>query len=63
MSQDDFKAAWEHYMAYTRQGGTRAFTDLLAHAGMTSPFDEGCLKAICERATAWLESYDLTGIE
>lgn len=63
MSQDDFKDAWEHYMAYTRQGGTRAFTDLLAHAGMTSPFDEGCLKAICERATAWLESYDLTGIE
>ena len=63
MSQDDFKDAWEHYMAYTRQGGTRAFTDLLAHAGMTSPFDEGCLKAICERATAWLESNDLTGIE
>ncbi len=63
MSQDDFKVAWEHYMAYTRQGGTRAFTDLLAHAGMTSPFDEGCLKGICERATAWLESYDLTGIE
>lgn len=63
MSQDDFKDAWEHYMAYTRQGGTRAFTDLLSHAGMTSPFDEGCLKAICERATAWLESYDLTGIE
>ena len=62
MSQDDFKGAWEHYMAYTRQGGTRAFTDLLAHAGMTSPFDEGCLKAICERATAWLDSYDLTGI-
>lgn len=63
MSQEDFAGAWEHYMAYTRQGGTRAFTDLLAHAGMTSPFDEGCLKAICERAAAWLESYDLTGIE
>ena len=62
MSQDDFAGAWEHYMAYTRQGGTRAFTDLLANAGMTSPFDDGCLKAICERATAWLESYDLTGI-
>ncbi|WP_204793434.1 M3 family oligoendopeptidase [Olsenella profusa] len=63
MSQDDFKGAWDHYMAYTRQGGTRAFTDLLAHAGLQSPFDEGCLKGICERATAWLESYDLTGIE
>lgn len=63
MSQEDFAGAWEHYMAYTRQGGTRAFTDLLAHAGMTSPFDDGCLKGICERAAAWLESYDLTGIE
>ena len=63
MSQEDFAGAWDHYMAYTRQGGTRAFTDLLAHAGMTSPFDEGCLRGICERATAWLESYDLAGIE
>ena len=63
MSQEDFAGAWDHYMAYTRQGGTRAFTDLLAHAGMTSPFDEGCLKQICERAAAWLDSYDLTGIE
>lgn len=63
MSQDDFAGAWEHYMAYTRQGGTYAFTELLSNAGMTSPFDEGCLKGICERATAWLESYDLSGIE
>lgn len=63
LSQDDFAGAWEHYMAYTRQGGTRAFTGLLEHAGLTSPFDEGCLKGICERAAAWLESYDLTGIE
>lgn len=63
MSQDDFAGAWEHYMAYTRQGGTNPFTELLSNAGMTSPFDEGCLKGICERATAWLESYDLSGIE
>ncbi len=63
MSQDDFAGAWEHYMAYTRQGGTRAFTDLLERAGMASPFDDGCLKGICERAAAWLDSYDLTGIE
>ena len=63
MSQDDFAGAWEHYMAYTRQGGTHPFTELLSNAGMTSPFDEGCLKGICERATAWLESYDLSGIE
>ncbi len=63
MSQDDFANAWEHYMAYTRQGGSRAFTDLLAGAGMTSPFEGDCLRRICERASQWLESYDLSGIE
>ena len=63
LSQDDFKNAWEHYMAYTRQGGTRPFSELVEHAGLVSPFDEACLKGICEKASAWLDSYDLTGIE
>lgn len=63
LSQDDFKNAWEHYMAYTRQGGTRPFSELVEHAGLVSPFDEACLKGICEKASAWLDAYDLTGIE
>ena len=63
LSQADFKDAWEHYMAYTRQGGTRPFTELVEHAGLKSPFDAECLKGICEAASAWLESYDLSGIE
>ncbi len=60
--QDDPKNAWEHYMAYTRQGGSRVFTELLAHAGLDSPFDERCLKGVCEKANAWLEAFDLKGI-
>lgn len=63
LSQDDFAKAWERYMAYTRQGGTRAFTDLVKNAGLTSPFDGDCLKDICSHASAWLDSFDLTGIE
>ena len=63
LSQDDFKNAWEHYMAYTRQGGTKPFTDLVVDAGLTSPFDGSCLKDICEHASAWLDSFDLTGIK
>ena len=63
MIQDDPKNAWEHYMAYTRQGGSVTFKELLANAGMVSPFDEECLRGVCERAKAWLEAYDLTGIE
>ena len=62
MIQKDLKSAWEKYMAYTRQGGSRVFTELLANAGLTSPFDENCLKTVCETAKSWLESFDMTGI-
>ena len=60
--QDDRKAAWEKYMAYTRQGGSRVFTELLKNAGLESPFEESCLRGVCEKASAWLDAYDLTGI-
>ncbi len=61
--QEDFDNAWNHYMAYTRPGGTKTFVELLEGADLTSPFDEECLRGVCERADAWLEAYDLTGIE
>lgn len=61
--QEDRKLAWEKYMAYARQGGSRTFTQLLQNAGLDSPFDENTLRGVCEKAAAWLEAYDLTGIE
>ena len=63
MIQQNPDDAWQHYMAYTRQGGSRTFVDLLKHADLVTPFDEECLKLVCETATKWLENYDLTGIE
>lgn len=60
--QKDPKNAWEHYMAYTKQGGSRVFTELLSHAGMESPFEEACLKGVCDTARQWLLSFDLEGI-
>ena len=63
MIQKDRDEAWKHYMAYTRQGGSHTFTDLLKNAGLITPFDEACLKGVCETATSWLNSFDLTGIE
>ena len=63
LMQKDRADAWEHYMAYTRQGGSRVFTELLANAGLTSPFEESCLRGVCETAKDWLDHYDLTGIE
>ena len=61
--QKDGKLAWERYMAYTLQGGSQTFTDLLKNAGLESPFDENCLKGVCAAAKEWLEHFDLTGIE
>ena len=62
MMQEDYDNAWAHYLAYTKQGGSRVFTGLLENAGMPSPFDEATLRGVCETAMAWLEAYDLTGI-
>ena len=61
--QESREKAWERYMAYTMQGGTRTFTELLENAGLKSPFDEECLREVCETANAWLNGFDLAGIE
>ena len=62
MIQKDKDDAWQHYMAYTRQGGSRTFTELLQNAGLESPFDESCLRGVCAAAEQWLDSFDMTGI-
>ena len=61
--QKDQKEAWDCYMAYTEQGGSRTFTELLQNAGLDTPFDEKCLRGVCEAAKRWIDEYDLTGIE
>ncbi len=63
MIQKDRADAWDHYMAYTRQGGSHTFTDLLKNAGLDSPFDERCLRNVCGVARKWLADFDLSGIE
>ena len=63
MLQSDPRDAWQHYMAYTRQGGSRTFVELLRHADLKTPFDEACLKTVCEAAAKWLDAFDLSGIE
>lgn len=61
--QKDQKGAWQHYMAYTKQGGSVVFTKLLKNAGLESPFQESCLRGICDTAAKYLADYDLNGIQ
>ncbi len=49
-------------MAYTKQGGSVVFTKLLKNAGLESPFQESCLRGICDTAAKYLADYDLSGI-
>ncbi|MCD8192606.1 MAG: M3 family oligoendopeptidase [Oscillospiraceae bacterium] len=62
ISQSDFAAAWQKYMAYTAPGGSMTFTELLQNAGLDSPFDEKCLRTVCEAAEKWLREFDMSGI-
>ena len=63
MLRENRDAAWKTYMDYTRLGGSMVFTDLLASAGLRSPFDPECLKEIAVKAKDYLDIFDLTGIE
>ncbi len=60
--QKDRADAWDHYMAYAKQGGCPVFTELLKHAGLDSPFDQDTLRGVCGQADRWLDGCDMTGI-
>ena len=60
--QRDPQMAFETYLSYTRLGGSQPFTELLQSAGLESPFQDSCLRSICQEAYRFLEAYDLTGI-
>lgn len=62
MIQRDLPKAWACYMAYTVEGGSMTFTQLLEKAGLESPFDEACLREVCREAEKWLADCDMEGL-
>ena len=63
MIQEDCAHAWSVYMKYTAPGGRMTFRELIDEAGLVSPFGDEGLRSVCARAEAWLDAYDLTGVE
>jgi M3 family oligoendopeptidase len=47
---EDRGDALERYGTLCRQGGEAAFGELVQSAGLTTPFEEGCLERVVERA-------------
>jgi oligoendopeptidase F len=63
MIQEDVDAAWKTYLKYTELGGSMVFTDLLAEAGLRSPFDPESLRSIAKSVKAYLDTFDMTEID
>ena len=56
-------AAWEKYLRYTRLAGTKTFIGLIEAAGLKTPFEDDTLRAVCEKAAQWFDTFDTAGIE
>ncbi|MDR0858065.1 MAG: M3 family oligoendopeptidase [Oscillospiraceae bacterium] len=54
LNRSEHETAWDKYRKFVDKAGTRTFTELIAGAGLDSPFDETALKTITETAYAWL---------
>ena len=57
LSLEDREKAWEKYMAFVRQGGTKTFVDLAHSVDLRSPIDQGCVKDVCQATFQWTEAH------
>ena len=54
MQDQSWQAAWEKYMAYTRQGGSDTFLGLLEKAGLQNPMKPGALQKAAQAAADYM---------
>ena len=54
------KDAWNRYLALVRLGGTKTFTELVAAAGLDTPFGERALETVAKAAGKWLDGVDVS---
>ena len=50
--------AWSDYVRLCQAGGSLPFTELVKLAGLTLPFDDGCLESVVGHVKKWLENID-----
>ena len=53
----DRQAAMKDYVALCQRGGEAPFQDLVKSAGLTSPFEPGCLEDVLQKARDWLGAH------
>lgn len=60
LSQQDYKSAWEKYMKFVKQAGTKTFTEIIDIAGLDTPFGEKALETVAKTAADWLDKADIS---
>ncbi|WP_313637359.1 M3 family oligoendopeptidase, partial [Paenibacillus sp.] len=53
-SNEDFKTAWSDYLELCQAGGSKSFIKLVELAGLTSPFEDGCISSVIGDIEGWL---------
>ena len=59
LSMRDHKAAWEKYLAFVKQGGTKTFVDIVKSSGLQCPLEDGGLTSTVADVRAWLQAHQL----
>lgn len=59
LRQKNKDEAFERYMKLVRLSGTATFDELVAAAGLDTPFGDEALKAVSEAAVSWLDKHSV----
>lgn len=59
LMSENYKAAWEKYLDFSKKAGTMTFNNLLKSSGLRSPFEKGCVKDVCEGSEKALEKLNI----
>ena len=59
-NNEDHESAWADYVRLCEAGGSKSFLDLVALAGLRSPFEDGCLASVIDNIEGWLAGVDDT---
>ena len=54
----DKSDAWARYLKFVDMAGTRTFDELVREAGLKVPYEQGCIKAVADEISAWIDEAD-----
>lgn len=57
-SMHDKSDAWARYLKFVDMAGTKPFDELVRAAGLKVPYEQGCIKAVADEISDWIDRAD-----